>query len=78
VLGRHEGVVTTLQGVPLEPYTVFDANYQRSIIPGLNGFVSVENIGNTEYQTALTAVSNGIASLGMPRTIRVGLQAFRN
>ncbi|HEX6573888.1 MAG TPA: TonB-dependent receptor [Gemmatimonadaceae bacterium] len=78
VIGRHEGVVTTLQGIPLEPFTVFDANYQRSIVPGLSGFISVENIADTEYQVALTAVSNGIASLGLPRTIRIGLQAFRN
>ena len=78
VIGRHEGIVTTLQGVPLEPFTVFDANYQRAIVPGLNGFVSVENIADTDYQIALTAVANGIASLGLPRTIRVGLQAFHN
>jgi outer membrane receptor protein involved in Fe transport len=76
LLARHEGVVTTLQGVPLAPFTVIDANYQRAIVPGLNGFVSVENIGNTEYEVALTAVSNGIASLGLPRTLRIGLQAF--
>jgi outer membrane receptor protein involved in Fe transport len=78
VIGRHEGIVTTLQGVPLEPYTVFDANYQRSIVPGIDGFISVENIADTEYQVALTAVANGTASLGLPRTIRVGLRAFHN
>jgi outer membrane receptor protein involved in Fe transport len=78
VLARHEGVVTTLQGVPLQPFTVVDANFQRSIFNGLNGFVSVENVGDTEYQIALSAASNGIASLGLPRTVRIGLQAFRN
>jgi outer membrane receptor protein involved in Fe transport len=77
LIGRHEGVTTTLQGVPLEPFTVLDANAQREIVPGVRAFVSVENIANTEYQVALTAVLNGVASLGMPRTVRVGLEAYR-
>jgi outer membrane receptor protein involved in Fe transport len=77
VIGRHEGVVTTLQGVPLEPFTVVDANVQREIRSGLNGFVSVENIGDTKYQISLTSLNNGVASLGMPLTVRVGLEAYR-
>jgi outer membrane receptor protein involved in Fe transport len=77
LIGRHEGVVTTLQGVPLQPFTVADANVQKEIFRGLNAFASVENITNEQYQIALSAVSNGIASLGMPRTFRIGLQAIR-
>jgi iron complex outermembrane receptor protein len=71
LIGRHEGVVTTLQGVPLQPFTVADANVQKEIFRGLNAFASVENITNEQYQIALSAVSNGIASLGMPRTFRI-------
>ena len=41
---RHEGHTTTLQGVWLEPFTVVDANVQREIVPGIRGFVSVENL----------------------------------
>jgi iron complex outermembrane receptor protein len=74
VIGRHEGVTTTFSGVGLEPFTVVDANYQHELLRGLNGFVSVENVANTEYQVNLTGT---IVSLGMPRTIRVGLEAFR-
>ena len=76
VIGRHEGVTTTLQGVPLAPYTVVDASVRREIVPGFTGFVTLENVGNASYQIALTA-QNGIASLGLPRTLRVGVEAFR-
>jgi|tagenome__1003787_1003787.scaffolds.fasta_scaffold20971093_3 outer membrane receptor protein involved in Fe transport len=74
---RHEGHTTTLQGVWLEPFSVLDANVQRELLPGFTGFVSVENITNTAYQVNLTAASNGIASLGLPRTFRVGLRVER-
>jgi iron complex outermembrane receptor protein len=77
LIGRHEGVVTTLQGVPLQPFTVADANVQKELLRGISAFVSVENITNEQYQIALSAVSNGIASLGLPRTLRVGIQAIR-
>jgi len=78
---RHEGHTTTLQGVWLDPYTVVDANVQREIVNGLRGFVSVENIGNTQYQVNLsgsgTAASPLIVSRGLPRTVRVGVEAYR-
>lgn len=74
---RHEGHTTTLQGVWLEPFSVLDANVQRELLPGFTGFVSVENITNTAYQVNLTAATNGIASLGLPRTIRAGLRVER-
>jgi outer membrane receptor protein involved in Fe transport len=74
---RHEGPTTTLQGVWLEPFSVLDANVQRELLPGFTGFFSIENITNTAYQVNLTAASNGIASLGLPRTARVGLRVER-
>ena len=74
---RHEGHTTTLQGVWLDPFSVLDANVQRELLPGFTGFVSVENITNTAYQVNLTAATNGIASLGLPRTIRAGLRVER-
>ena len=74
---RHEGHTTTLQGVWLEPFSVLDANVQRELLPGFTGFVSVENITNTSYQVNLTAATNGIASLGLPRTFRAGLRVER-
>jgi outer membrane receptor protein involved in Fe transport len=74
---RHEGPTTTLQGVWLKPFTVLDANVQRQLLPGFTGFASVENVGNTRYQINLTAATNGIASLGLPRTFRVGLRVER-
>ncbi len=74
---RHEGHTTTLQGVWLEPFSVVDANVQRELVPGIRGFVSVENLTNKQYQISLSAATNGIASLGLPRTVRVGIEAHR-
>jgi iron complex outermembrane receptor protein len=74
---RHEGHTTTLQGVWLEPFSVLDANVQRELLPGFTGFLSVENITNEAYQVNLTAATNGIASLGLPRTFRAGLRVER-
>ncbi|MDB4890643.1 MAG: TonB-dependent receptor, partial [Gemmatimonadetes bacterium] len=78
VIWKHEGTTTTLQGAPLEPYTVVDANVRRELVPGLRGFVSLENIGNTNYQINLAGTGTAtLISYGMPRTVRVGLEAFR-
>jgi outer membrane receptor protein involved in Fe transport len=77
VTGRHEGVTTTLQGVPLKPYNLVDAMYRREIINSVAGFIAIDNVADTKYQVALTAVLNGVASLGMPRTVRVGVDVTR-
>jgi iron complex outermembrane receptor protein len=75
---RHEGHTTTLQGAWLEPYTVMDANVQRELVRGLSGFVSVENIADKQYQINLSGSGqNTLISYGLPRTVRVGLQAYR-
>jgi outer membrane receptor protein involved in Fe transport len=77
---RHEGHTTTLQGVWLDPYTVVDANVQREIVAGLRGFVSVENIANTQYQISLalpTSTTPRLEQRGLPRTVRVGVEAYR-
>ena len=75
---RHEGQTTTLQGLPLEPFTVVDASFRRELVPGLRAMLSVENVGDTNYQ--VNVVGTGAAALfsyGMPRTVRIGLEAFR-
>ena len=78
---RHEGHTTTLQGVWLEPFTVLDANVQRELIPGLRGFITVENLTDTRYQINIaglgTAANPTIVSQGLPRTLRVGVEAYR-
>lgn len=75
---RHEGTTTTLQGAPLQPYTVVDANVQREIVPGLRGFLSVENIGDKQYMINISGTgSAAIITNGMPRTVRVGVEAYR-
>jgi len=76
---RHEGKTTTLQGVPLEPFSAFDANVQRELVRGVSGFVSVENLTDKQYQINLSgAGSAALISYGLPRTVRVGVTVERN
>jgi iron complex outermembrane receptor protein len=78
VIWRHEGQTTTLQGAPLEPFTVYDVNVRRELVPGLRGFLAVENVGDKQYQVNLSGTgASTLISYGMPRTIRVGLEAYR-
>ena len=72
---RHEDVNSTFSGAHLAPFTVLDANVQRQIVPGLSAFVSVENVADAKYQVNL---SGTLVSLGLPRTLRAGLEAFRH
>jgi outer membrane receptor protein involved in Fe transport len=78
---RHEGKTTTLRGATLDPFTVVDANVQREIIPGLRGFLSIENIGDTKYQVDVsgsnTAASPLVVTTGLPRTLRIGVEAYK-
>jgi outer membrane receptor protein involved in Fe transport len=79
-LWKHEGKTTTLQGLWIDPFTVVDANIQRELMPGLLGFVSVENIGDVKFQVNTAAAAGGNSPqffYGMPRTVRVGLTASR-
>ncbi len=81
VIWRHEGQTTTLGGLALQPFTVVDLSYQREILRGIRGFVSVENIGDEVYEVnkagAGSAANPYIISVGLPRTFRVGIEAFR-
>ncbi len=81
LMWRHEGRTTTLGGIGLAPFTVVDANVQRELVPGLRGFVSVENVGDVKYQVNIagagTAANPFVYSIGLPRTVRAGIEAFR-
>ena len=52
----------------LGSYAVWDATVSRAIVRGVNAFVAIENILDTEYDTARTP----LRSVGWPRTVRVG------
>jgi outer membrane receptor protein involved in Fe transport len=52
----------------LEKYAVWDATVSRAIVRSVHAFLAVENILDTEYDTARTP----IRSIGWPRTVRVG------
>jgi outer membrane receptor protein involved in Fe transport len=78
VIWKHEGQTTTLQGVPLEPFTVVDATVRHELLSGLRGFVALENIGDKQYQINLSGTgASTLISYGMPRTLRIGMEAFR-
>jgi outer membrane receptor protein involved in Fe transport len=78
---RHEGRTTTLQGVGMEPFTVVDANVQRELMPGLRAFLSVENVADKKYQVNLAGAGTNanpfVVTQGLPRTFRVGVEAYR-
>jgi outer membrane receptor protein involved in Fe transport len=74
-LWRHEGKNSTFSGAQLDPFTVVDMSYTRDLSWGASAFLSVENVGNVEYQVNLTGT---IPSLGLPRTLRAGLRIARN
>lgn len=78
---RHEGQTTTLGGLALQPFTVVDLNYQREIVRGVRGFISAENIADEKYEVNKagggTATNPYLISLGLPRTVRIGLEAYR-
>lgn len=77
VIWRHEGQTTTLQGVPLPPFTVVDANVQREVVAGIRGFIAVENITDAHYAANITAGPPRIVFRGLPRTVRAGVEAYR-
>ena len=52
----------------LGSYGVWDATVSRAIVRGVNAFVAIENILDTEYDTARTPQR----SVGWPRTVRLG------
>jgi iron complex outermembrane receptor protein len=75
---RHEGYTTTLQGVPLAPYSVFDANVQHALVQGFTAFVAAENLGDTKYEVNISgSAATTVLSYGLPRTIRFGLMLDR-
>jgi hypothetical protein len=59
--------------------TWLDLNAQGSIVPGLRAIVSLENVTNVQYEVNLAGSgANELNSYGLLRTLRVGIEAFRN
>jgi outer membrane receptor protein involved in Fe transport len=76
---RHEGHTTTLQGVDLAPFSVLDLSAQRLLVPGVRVIASLENVTNEQYQVNIAGSgASELISYGLPRTFRLGVQAFRN
>jgi outer membrane cobalamin receptor len=54
----------------LDSYTVVDLNVSRSITRSFQGFVSVENLFDKDYDTGRTP----LRTIGWPRTVRAGIR----
>jgi outer membrane receptor protein involved in Fe transport len=54
----------------LKKYAVWDATVSRSIVRALHAYIAVENILDTEFDTARTP----LRSIGWPRTTRAGVR----
>jgi len=59
-----------LNAFELKAFGVVDAQVSRSVLHGVVGFVSVENVFNADYDAGRTP----IRLIGWPRTVRVGLR----
>jgi outer membrane receptor protein involved in Fe transport len=54
----------------LDPYAVFDFSVSRTIARALQGFLSVENLFDKDYDTGRTP----LRTIGWPRTVRAGVR----
>ena len=59
-----------LNAFELNSFGVVDAQVSRSVLHGVVGFVSVENLFNADYDAGRTP----IRLIGWPRTVRVGIR----
>lgn len=59
-----------LNTLVLTPFRVVDVSFSRPVSGGLQAFVAVENLFDTEIQTGRTPVTK----IGWPRMLRVGLR----
>jgi iron complex outermembrane receptor protein len=75
---RHEGHTTTLQGAWLDPMEVIDISGSREIVPGVRAALWIDNLQDKQYQVNVSGTApNQLYSFGMPRTIRLGIEATR-
>jgi outer membrane cobalamin receptor len=55
----------------LEPYAVMDLSITRPLVRTMQGFASVENVFDNDFDTGRTP----LRTIGWPRTLRVGIRA---
>jgi outer membrane receptor protein involved in Fe transport len=67
---RYEGPNHALGGARLAPYGLLDLDVRRTVAPGADVFVAVENLFGRAYTVNF---QGPLQSLGLPRTIRGGL-----
>jgi outer membrane receptor protein involved in Fe transport len=56
----------------LEGFNVLDVSASRELVRGVQGFLAIENLFDTEYDVGRTP----IRTIGWPRTVRVGARLF--
>lgn len=72
VVYRYEGPNHALGGTPMGPYALVDVDVRREIVSGTELLLSAQNLFDRQY-TANWA--GPLESVGLPRTIRVGVAA---
>ena len=79
VLGRYESTNTTLgNSFTIPDFGVVDLSAQRHLLGDIDLFVSVENVFDRPYYVTISGTATApIYSLGLPRTVRVGLDLLR-
>ena len=79
VLGRYESTNTTLgNSFTIPDFGVVDLSAQRHLVGDIDLFVSVENVFDRPYYVTISGTATApIYSLGLPRTVRVGLDLLR-
>lgn len=68
---RYEGVSHALGGARLAPFGVLDLDVRREVVRGGTVFAAVENAFDRAYTVN---VAGPLQSLGLPRTIRAGVE----
>ncbi len=80
LLGRYEGTNTTFgNSFTLPGFTVVDMSYFRRIANGLDVIAGIENVLDRAYWVNASGnAASPFVSLGLPRTVRLGFEAYRN
>ncbi len=74
VLGRFVGrrYEDDLNSLLIDPFFVVDVRVARSLHRNLEGYASVENLFDVEYEAALS--TSGLVRIGAPRTVVAGVR----
>jgi outer membrane receptor protein involved in Fe transport len=79
LLGRYEGSNSTFgNSFVLPEFGVLDASYTRELFRGVSIFAGMENVFDRKYNVSQAGtLAAPIVTLGLPRTVRIGVDLIR-